>query len=71
MAVARRHTTDVRPSDTGLSALGSNVGGMSARDALPTGLALGARHLPAVPVQRVFGILLTLSVLALVRRRKR
>jgi hypothetical protein len=43
---------------------------MSARDALPTGLALGARHLPAVPVRRLVGVLVTLSLLVAVVRRR-
>lgn len=36
---------------------------MSARDALPTGLALGARHAPDVRLRDPFGALVTIAAL--------
>ncbi|WP_255151137.1 hypothetical protein [Halorarius halobius] len=45
---------------------------MSARDALPTGLALGGRHLPRLHPRRLLGLLATLVALYyLVTRQER
>ncbi|WP_255194841.1 hypothetical protein [Halorarius litoreus] len=43
---------------------------MSARDALPTGLALGAGHLPNVDLPRLLGAVVTLGVLLYLGRNR-
>jgi hypothetical protein len=43
---------------------------MSARDALPTGLALGADHLPDVDLPRLAGAVVTLAVLLYLGRKR-